>query len=271
MNKTLRNYLIQAGILGILLIIGALLVHYFENPRGIFDNETQQWWRDLQLNLGSGLITSVLIIFFYDLVLLKYEKIEKTNKAQIALNMLYKILDEHFRHVLYGIYQSSAVNQKQFQSLDKLFSDEYFSEVQQLDFNKSPYLDKDDEKQNQTEEYSSTPRQYQIILDYNKRLNELILTEILNGYSQFLESDICEALQEIRYSPFILFSYHIPSITMWNNQFKMLKLFAVKGTIAANGWSIEENEEFVKALKVHITIFKKIVLLHNFNILQKAS
>jgi len=82
-------------------------------------------------------------------------------------------------------------------------------------------------------------------------------------YGQFLEPDISEVVQEIRFSPFVLYSRHLPNITKFYSQFKMLKPFAVKGSLAPNGFDIKENKELMESLKAHINLFQRIVLLYN--------
>ncbi|MHC1762231.1 MAG: hypothetical protein AB9917_22490 [Negativicutes bacterium] len=174
-------------------------------------------------------------------------------------------MDEHYRHIIYEMYRAAASSDKPVISLEYLTSDEYFNEIQYLDFNRSPYLEKNDEKQNIVEDYSLVPRNYQIILDYNKRLIEFILNEVLMVYGQFLEAELCEVLQDFRYSPFVMFSYQLPQLTKWHSQlfFKMLRPAAVKGTIAPNGFDIEENKALMDAWKKHNELFVKIVRIYN--------
>ncbi|AIF51166.1 hypothetical protein [Pelosinus sp. UFO1] len=265
MDKKLKRFLKYALVTACIFLAIGWYMQYCNNPNNYFTIATQQWWQNVLLNIGAGLLTTIAVIFFYDMVLLKNSEKDKIFKSQIALNSLYKVLDDHFRHVLYAMYRSSALQEKEFNSLDDFFSDEYFKEIEYLDFNKSPYLNKDDERQDEVEEYSSIPRNYKIVLDYNKRLAEYLLNEVLMAYGQFLEADISEVLQEIRFSPFILYSYNLPSLTKWHSQsfFKMLRPLAVNGSIAPNGFDIKENEELIEALKKHVNLFKQIVSLYN--------
>ncbi|SEP42090.1 hypothetical protein SAMN04490178_12748 [Propionispora vibrioides] len=217
------------------------------------------------LNTGAGLLTSIALIYFYDLVLLKQNEQDKTLKKRIALDSLYKILDDHYRHIIYGMFRSASLTERQITSLDYLVSDEYFNEVEYLDLNRSPYLDKNNEKQDIVEDYSFIPRNYQIILDYNKRLAQYLLNEVLIVYGQFLEAELCEVIQEFRFSPFVIYSHQLPQLTKWHSQafFKMLSPLAVKGTIAPNGFDMDENKKLMSAWKKHNELFIKIVEMYN--------
>lgn len=265
MNKKLHAVLIKTGAIGCIMLISAWYMQYCNNPYDFFTAATQQWWQNILLNIGAGLLTSVALIYFYDLVLLKHSEQDKTLKKKIALDSLYKILDDHYRHIIYGMFRSASLTEKQITSLDYLISDEYFNEIEYLDLNRSPYLEKNDEKQNIVEDYSFIPRNYQIILDYNKRLTEYLLNEVLMVYGQFIEAELCEVIQEFRFSPFVIYSHQLPQLTKWHSQafFKMLSPLAVKGTIAPNGFDMDENKKLMSAWKKHNELFIKIVEMYN--------
>lgn len=125
MDRKLTTYLSIAFVISILMCGFAWWMHRLPNVLD-FVPETQQWWRDFLLNAGAGIITSVLIIFFYDRILMKKEEKTRALRQNIALDSMQKILDDHFRHVLYGMYRTAAIEEKKFDSLEDFFSEDYY-------------------------------------------------------------------------------------------------------------------------------------------------
>ena len=232
----------------------------------IFDYDTfvQNWWSNAFLSMGTALCGSVILIWLYDSVKDAADYKEKEMKRKIAFNSLYRLLDNYYRNILYGMYRSATLTEKEFSSLNYLVSDEYFEEIKYLDLNKSPYLARDDSKQNDIEDCRFIPRNYQIIFDYNKELTKYLLDEVLMVYGQFLASDVCEVLQEFRFSSFVLFSNELPSLTKRFNQFKALRASSASvGGFAPNGFNMEINNKLIDTWRKHNEMFIKIVSLHN--------
>jgi hypothetical protein len=266
MNKKLHRVLIEALVIGILLLIGAWYMQYCNNPYDFFTTSTQDWWKNILINMGAGLLTAVALIYFYDMVLLQYSEKERTIKRRIAYDSLLRILDDHYKHVIWGMFRSACVKEQAVLSIEFLTSDEYFNEIEYLDLNKSPYLAKDDDKQNIVEDYDSVPRNYQIILDYNKRLSDLLLHEVLVVYGQFLEADICEIMHQFRFSPFVIYSHYLPQVVKFFRQPVIRTLNAVankSSSMARNGLSIEESKDLIDAWKQHNELFVKLVEYYN--------
>lgn len=105
------------------------------------------------------------------------------------------------------------------------------------------------------------PRNYQIILDYNKRLSEYLLNEVLVVYTRYLEPELCESIQKLRISPFVIFSHQLPSLTKFFCEWKPLTIVA--GEVKPNGFGLKEHQELIDSLKTHVEIFMKIVELYN--------
>lgn len=223
----------------------------------------QAWWEAGLQGFGTGICTSIIIILLYDFVIRWDERNDRVAKRNIALNSLNQILKDHFSVVLYGMYKAATPDEKSFVSIEDFFSEEYFKEVQYLDFNKSPLLEKDDAKQDMFEDYSSVPRYYKIIFDANKRMREYILSEVLMVYGQFIETDISEALQDLRFSSFVGFSSELEFYTKTYGQWRPLKPLAINNSIAPNGFSTEVNDKFIETLKEHVEIFQRVVELYN--------
>jgi len=87
-------------------------------------------------------------------------------------------------------------------------------------------------------------------------------------YGQFLEADVCETIHNFRFSPFVLYSYHLPQVVRFFRQttIRMLRLVAAKSSeIAINGLSLRDNENLMDVWKQHNELFIKLVNLYNQN------
>ncbi|WP_427113010.1 hypothetical protein [Megasphaera sueciensis] len=253
MEKRISYILLGIFIFGIILCI----ISWF----------SKQWFQSIEINIGTGFITSAIIIYLYDMTLNKYHKKENELRKNIALNSLYEILKEYYEVIIYGFFKSSAKQEIRITSLDYLISDEYFREVDYLDFNKSPYLEKNDPRQNKLN-VPNIMKNYQILLDANKFLSDSLLSEVLLVFGNLIDTEIITLIQKFRFSSFISYSYKLPQLTIFFNQpgakFLMLRKGSPDNHIKTNNWlPKKENEELMSAWKSHNKLFIKIVKCYN--------
>ena len=221
-------------------------------------NIDKSWWSNALLNVGAGLITSILVIVFYDLVILRDDKNERKRRNQIALDALRDLLMSHFEGVLFGMYRAAVKEEKTFKSLTELFTEDYFKGIENLDFNKSPWAD-------------GQSKYCNIIPEMNGNFSKYLREEVVQ-FGQYLDPKIIELVREIRFSKFMKESVSLP------NMAKLLCQINVQGNItqvkaqqlvkqitnsSPNGFPWKYHELFYEGLREHVIIFQQLVELHD--------
>ena len=118
--KIIKNLLLFAAFIGAGLILFAIEMQYLPNHFSLTD-QTQSIIVNVLLNLGTGLISSVIIIGLYDWRIRMKEEREKQNKTNFALQKLITSLKWHFS-ILFGMYVAAARTKRSFESLDIVLS-----------------------------------------------------------------------------------------------------------------------------------------------------
>ena len=237
-----------AFIVGAIAVAVSYFMQYVPNCFSLTP-QTQQWWRDGLLGLGSGIIGAIVVIFLFDRVVLKNERQEQKLKNQIALNGLRHALKFHFESVLFGMYRAATSKEKKYATLDELFGEDYFSELEYLDFNQSPFSDK------------SNPY-YEIIPQHNDHFSKYLREDVL-PFGQFLNSDIIQVIQDIRFSKFMNECSCLPSVASSASCFLSLLLIFNQDSLAKNHLPKDYSTAFMAALRRHIDIFKALVAKHD--------
>lgn len=242
--KKLRFLLSGGLICGLLSAYVAYRMQYCPN---YFDltKETQQWWRDVFLNFGTGLIGSVTIIFLYDWQIRSQSEKQRRNRECLVKDNLRTLIIGLF-NILFCMYYTATTKKQEFASLSDIFGSKYFDEVVLLDLNKSPF---------------DREPWYEIINDRFTLLHRE-LEDILIKDREYLEPNVIRALDELRLSSFIDQAKSMPSYMRYSNDIKgqvLGKLFPK----ASNGLLEHYNDLFVNTLWIYVRGFQQVVETYN--------
>lgn len=105
-------------------------------------NNPAQWWRDAGLNLGTGLIASVILIFIYDKAQRKFDDIDKEKRLTTGIQRLSIILSLYFMTYLSFLYQEGLTfkDVKLFCNYQDMFDEDFFNRVRKLDLTSVCYF-----------------------------------------------------------------------------------------------------------------------------------
>lgn len=259
-NKSLKKlYFLLYEIL-IISIAFIYISHNINILCFLFQNENidKEWICNLLMNIGTGIMTSIGIIFFYDLIILREDKEEKKTRNQIALDALRDLLKSHFEIVLFGMYRASAKEEKAFDSLEHFFTDDYLTTIYNLDFYKSPFSD-------------GEPKYCEIISEANDAFSKYLREEVIQ-FGQYLDPKILKLVREIRFSKFM------KECASLKNMSKPFDEISIQGNVSPgearriykeffnlspNGFPRNYHEDFYNGLKNHVLIFQKLVELYD--------
>ncbi|MDR3564730.1 MAG: hypothetical protein P4N59_25325 [Negativicutes bacterium] len=198
MNK-LTKYLLFLSAVGAALMIGAYIQQICPNWMGLSE-KTQAWLNGSMLNLGSGLICSVLVIALYNRMQDNIREDERQKREVTALTLLRSRL-QMMVYSLAAIYKATApvYSKPPGMSIPDFFDAEYFEQAIMLDLGKT--IDPNDPK------FSST--WYQSIGKYCLQLSESI-DGIIRKYADCLNPDIIEVMERILNAYFPKYVLELP-------------------------------------------------------------
>lgn len=249
------------ALLWSLFFLSILIIFVAHNPSVLIylfgETIDKEWCCNLLLNVGAGLLTSVLLIFFYDLVLRRKDKEDKDLRNQLALDSLYDLLKAHFEIVLFGMYRAAAKEEKTFDTLKTFFSEDYYTTLYYLDFYKSPFSD-------------GTPKYCNIIPDANTNFGKYLRDEVIQ-FGIYLDPQILKLSRNIRFSKFIKECIYLESmcspITIKRSpdisEASVRSIYKKVFNLSPNGFTEKFHERFYTGLKEHIEIFCELVELHD--------
>lgn len=140
------------------------------------------WLKDVLQSLGTGLITSVILIYGYDFILMRQDEKDKATRLNIVIDKIYKPYILH-------IAALSVVKKEVFTKSAKIdmefFNEEYFEKAKLLDLNS---------------QYINSSWLTHMSNSYAK-LNHAI-DSFLNFYKDYLSIDIIEKFRETQKSKF---------------------------------------------------------------------
>lgn len=245
-DKKISLQLRYLVIIGVFLILSTLILQNKPNFCHL-SSENQQWIRDLFLNLGSGIIGSWLVIYLYDLILLKQQTADKEHRQKMGLYQVGQILDEHIRF-LYGMYVAiSPSTNSEINSLDDIFDNTFFENIQDLNLCKIANR-------------SSVIPWHQAIDNHNRLLRTKAL-EVTVQFGFFLDSTIFGYLNFITKSPF--------ANEEWSNtiayDFSMFEKFSDHHAqdFGLNCIHTRTMRRFAKSLNIHIQCIKELFNAYN--------
>jgi len=138
--SVLNQSLLKLGIIGLFMIVAAYFQQYCSNWLDITEH-TQSWISNSLLNLGSGLIGSVIVIFLYNRLQEKINEYERQKRQNIALLELGGALKSHNAYLM-SLFAatSSALPSQPFSSAQEALSDEgLIANIEYLDIYKPSY------------------------------------------------------------------------------------------------------------------------------------
>ncbi|MEG6586318.1 hypothetical protein [Dendrosporobacter sp. 1207_IL3150] len=147
------------------------------------------WWKDLLFNLGTGLVSSVILIFLYDQVIrFKAERERKVRESiaakrvisayEIFLFLAFYVLDPRAEGKNFAAFKIDYSN--------NCFNDDYYNAISQIDLTTKSVVDKDKSKLEE-------------ILEQIKQLSDS-LSRTLGIYEPYLSSNIVNRINGIQTS-----------------------------------------------------------------------
>lgn len=202
------------------------------------------WWQNLLLNFGAGILGSLFIIYLYNRVLDKMHERERRQRESIAIIQLAVPLKQHF-HFLFDMYKCSLLKKPEikFVSIEDVLGKDFYQSVKFLDLKKpSPASS------------LGNVKWYEYIEDCCKLFNNA-LQDIIRKYAQNLSPQAIEIIENIRNSGFIITGQNLRFIINFN-PFKSQEV-EFPGNFYINSESMIEE---------YIGLFKTLVEYFNQNV-----
>ena len=242
----MKFYIILLGMIGLLLSLSALAMGYSSNYFYL-SKHAQDWFFSFLLNLGSGIIASIVVIILYNLVLDKRSAVAKLKKQQIALSFLAPQLTRQLNQ-LYAMYKANLYNKPQQtnQSFEQFFNDDYFNAVIELDISKTVHpLD-----------FPYSGMWYENISERAEDFNRIV-NDILKKYAECLESDIIKTMNELGDC------YYIKAATKLPEAFKQNEEREKSGLIFPDQFHPKHFKRMEESFRFFVINF--LVLVNQYN------
>lgn len=194
------RYLLGLIAVGVILLFGAYYQQYCPNWFGLSD-ATQVWFGNALLNLGSGILTSVLIIYAYDRILEKNNLNIRKNRQRVALAHMKILLNQHLSFIC-ELYKCSRIKKREdYVSItDCLLDQESINSVEKLDFRKpSP-----------ASSMMDIPW-YTYCYNHFFRIDKE-MTQIMSIYNQDLDVTLSKIIHDFQHSQLLLLSKSLPQV-----------------------------------------------------------
>ncbi len=241
----LSNYfsfiLIGIGVLGFIMLFAAYYQQYCPNWLNLTEY-TQSWLNNGLLNMGSGLIGSILVITLYDRVQEVIREKEQKRRQLVALRELGSILKNHNAFFM-SIYAATGdmLPKTEYKSAESaLLEERYITNVKYLDIYKP----------SSQSSLKNTP--WYSWLHDSCSMFVLSLREIQNRYYSDLDTEIIELISTIINDGFIMIVVHLPEMVKFNNSYLKTIGFPTFHTIL--------NDEIVRE---HVNLVASLIKCHN--------
>lgn len=194
MNKKLWLSSVTLAILSLIMLFIS-----FKLP------ESFDWWRNMLLNLGAGILGSLIIIYLYNRVLDQMQEKERKQREGIAVIQLMVPIKQHF-HFLFDMYKCSLLKKPEicFTSVEDVFEKIFFESIKYLDLNKPSPMS------------SFGNVKWYDYIEHSCKLFNNALQAIINKYAQNLSPLVVEVIENIRNSGFIITGQNLSVIMNFN-------------------------------------------------------
>jgi hypothetical protein len=206
--------------------------------------ESLVWWQNMLLNLGTGILGSLIIIYLYNRVLDKIQENEKKQRESIAMIQLTVPLKQHFRF-LFDMYRCSLKEKPEtkFITVEDILEENFYESIKCLDLNKpSPASS------------IGNIKWYEYIESSCKLFNN-VLQEIMNKYAQNLCPQVVKIIEDIRNSAFMITGQNLCTIMNFNP-------FKNQGVRFPGNFYINSQE----MVNEYINLFKALVVYYDQNV-----
>jgi hypothetical protein len=242
----MTRYLVGISILGTILIIGAFSMQFCPNLADL-SNHSQNWLFSILLNLGSGLIASVIVIKLYNMVLDQKAQDDRHKKQQVALSLLHEKLNRQLMQ-LYGIFKSTTAKEPDqvYNSFEAFFNDEYYNTVALMDISKPvhPF------------EFPYSDLLYQSLSEFTTELINRI-NDVLVKYADCLDSELVETMDKLVYCTYVKFASDVPK------EFERYNMLVEQGTSLPDEWHPRNFGKLNNSFRFYVS--QLILLINQYN------
>lgn len=129
----IKNFFTPERILFTLFTIGIISILYSYYLFGHYFINAGAWWIDFYLSIGSGLLGSVLLIYLYDMSIMRKERDSKIRRQKIILKEFKNNYDMYFLFVLCPLKNGVSVNLDiDYNMLEGFFDEKYYEEAKDI-------------------------------------------------------------------------------------------------------------------------------------------
>lgn len=247
MNKLLI-YQIVMFVSGLALVGLAWVQQYCDNWIRMTE-QTQIWLNSSYLGLGWSLITSIIVIFLYNRVQESVKEQELVKRRKTALRLSYQPI-KSLLGLLVAIYYATTVhyNKPNDVTIQEFFDEEYFNNSIHLDFGKPLYPN---------EPYLSHLTWFEPVSEHFNKLTN-ITDMIIRKYSDYLDPDMVELIENINTSFFVRWAKELPNSFDRYNQNEILGLkipYLYPGRM--NGTVPDQFKEFINDFIALIELYNR--------------
>jgi hypothetical protein len=214
---------------------------------------TDIWAQALLLNIGTGILTSLLLILLFD-IRSKYKSEQDLRMRRITAMLL---LGSSIRKVLFllvGMYQGATLDENDkasnIEKFEDFFDDKYFETILWFDFGKE--LKSDHIKGFLWYKYVNEP-----MSTFNLRLNT-----VLNNYGPILPAEIVLTTEKLTNSGFLAYVLNLSDNMDWYQQHSQ-KHYKVVYPGTLNDYLPHSLEEFISALLTLVQFYNSTVPKEN--------
>jgi hypothetical protein len=185
--KFSRNVVTNINLVVIGLVGLAILLFSWKNS-----NDSAQWWKDASLNLGTGFISSVILIFLYEKMQRKFDEIDKTKRLTTGIRRLINQLEWIWTGCFCFLHDEglSLLDIRPFKNYEDFFDEAFYLRIKNLDLNSVCYSNPDH------------PIWLSHFLNMYKSMSNEFST-FLSIYEPYLEIRIADLVDNLQHSDFM--------------------------------------------------------------------
>lgn len=155
-------------------------------------NDLFQWWKDASLNLGTGLIGSVILVFLYEKTQRKFDDIDKTKRLNTGIHRLTTHLEWIWTGYFCFLHDEglSSLDIKNLKNYEDFFDEVFYFRIKKLDLNSVCYFNPDH------------PNWLSHFLNMYKNMSN-DLSNFLSIYEPYLEIRMVDLVDNLQHSDFM--------------------------------------------------------------------